>query len=182
MSEVKYVDSKALNEFLRLLRQEIGLTNTMLKSQIIDSIYPIGSIYMSFSQTNPADLFGGKWQQIKGQFLLAADETHQVNNTGDGKLKEEQLPQISGTIGAGVGVAKPSGGELGDYGIFRNASGHFSFVDGTAAKYTYDRSDKSTIGNPQPYQQVCYSFGKTKSEQLPVYPPYVSVYMWKRTA
>ena len=37
-----------------------------------DKIYPIGSIYMSVNGTSPATLFGGTWEQIKNGFLVSA--------------------------------------------------------------------------------------------------------------
>ena len=35
--------------------------------------YPVGSIYISVSDTNPSVYFGGEWTQIKGQYLLGVD-------------------------------------------------------------------------------------------------------------
>ena len=43
-----------------------------IKDNKIDfnSIYPVGSIYLSYNSTNPGNLFGGTWAQIQGRFLL----------------------------------------------------------------------------------------------------------------
>ena len=48
-----------------------GTFGGMTVSQFIDMIYPVGSIYMSVSNTSPETLFGGTWEQIKDRFLLA---------------------------------------------------------------------------------------------------------------
>lgn len=32
-------------------------------------VYPVGSIYMSYTGTSPASLFGGNWTAITGRFL-----------------------------------------------------------------------------------------------------------------
>jgi len=54
-----------------------GLFNS-IKSLIFSAIYPIGSVYVSFSETNPHDLFGGTWERIQGKFLLSnTDGTEQ---------------------------------------------------------------------------------------------------------
>ena len=42
-----------------------------IASQVdVDTIYPIGSIYMAVNQSDPAILFGGQWEQIKSTLSL----------------------------------------------------------------------------------------------------------------
>lgn len=45
-------------------------------------IYPVGSIYMSVNSTSPATLFGGTWERIQDTFLLAAGTNHAAGSTG----------------------------------------------------------------------------------------------------
>lgn len=57
--------------------------NARSKTQeIIDLIYPVGSIYMSINAVNPANLFGGTWEQIKDRFLLSAGDNYNNGSTG----------------------------------------------------------------------------------------------------
>lgn len=44
----------------------------LVKEQILDITYPVGSFYFTNNTANPADLFGGIWEQIKDRFLLAS--------------------------------------------------------------------------------------------------------------
>lgn len=46
------------------------------------SFYPIGSVYISFSNTNPTTYFGGTWEQIKDKFLLCCGNSYPVNSVG----------------------------------------------------------------------------------------------------
>ena len=44
---------------------------------LLESVYPVGSIYLSINDINPANLFGfGTWEQIKDRFLLSAGDTY----------------------------------------------------------------------------------------------------------
>ena len=43
-----------------------------LAQQILDIIYPVGSIYLSTDFTNPSKKFGGTWVQVSGGYLYAA--------------------------------------------------------------------------------------------------------------
>ena len=51
-------------------------------SEIVNIVYPIGSLYWSKNSTNPTTLFGGTWVQIKDKFILAAGDTYKVGTTG----------------------------------------------------------------------------------------------------
>ena len=48
----------------------------------IDQVYPVGSIYMSTTNTNPSIIFGGTWEQIKDRFLLSAGDTYEAGSMG----------------------------------------------------------------------------------------------------
>lgn len=49
---------------------------------VVDLIYPVGSIYMSVNSTSPSILFGaGTWERIKNKFLLGTDDEGDENET-----------------------------------------------------------------------------------------------------
>ena len=75
--------------------------NRNLKTDNLDSIYPIGSIYMSVSSDNPTHLFGGVWQAYaQGRTLIGVGSNGRsnylrANQTGGAEthvLTEAQLP------------------------------------------------------------------------------------------
>lgn len=41
---------------------------------ILGSVYPVGAVYISVTEVDPAALFGGTWAQIKDAFLFAAGD------------------------------------------------------------------------------------------------------------
>lgn len=49
---------------------------------LVDIIYPVGSIYMSTSSVDPSVLFGGVWERIKDTFLLASGNTYSEGSVG----------------------------------------------------------------------------------------------------
>ena len=51
-------------------------------SQLLDLFYPVGSIYTSTKNTNPATTLGGTWTQIKDRFLLCAGDSYSAGTTG----------------------------------------------------------------------------------------------------
>ena len=51
--------------------------------QVLQAVYPVGSIYCSYGTTSPATLFGfGTWAKIEGRFLLGANSSYSLGSTG----------------------------------------------------------------------------------------------------
>lgn len=74
-----------------------------LKRLILETCYPIGHIWVSMNSTNPQNIVGGTWVQIKGRYLCCIDpNTSMAHNTpkkefgswstGDHVLTIEQMP------------------------------------------------------------------------------------------
>lgn len=64
------------NSALNVANSKIGA------SDLLDLVYPVGSIYLSVGSTSPASLFGGSWTQIKDTFLLGAGDDYTLGATG----------------------------------------------------------------------------------------------------
>ena len=52
------------------------------KQEVFLAVHPVGSIFLSTDGTEPAELYGGTWEQIKDVFLLGASDTYPVKSTG----------------------------------------------------------------------------------------------------
>ena len=63
-----------------------NLNNISLQSYtpqiLLNLLYPIGYIYISFNNISPASLFGGTWVQLKDRFLLASSTEYILGTTG----------------------------------------------------------------------------------------------------
>ena len=49
---------------------------------LLDIVYPVGSVYITFSDVSPVDSIGGSWEKIDGKFLQSSSETDSLNSTG----------------------------------------------------------------------------------------------------
>jgi microcystin-dependent protein len=70
-------------------------------SELINLVYPVGSIYMSVINTSPANLFGGTWIQIEDTFLLSAGKSYTAGNTGGSAtvtLSASEIPSHTHTV------------------------------------------------------------------------------------
>jgi hypothetical protein len=60
----------------------------------LEGIYPVGSVYISVSDTDPGTLFGGTWERLKDRFLLAAGDTYTPGTTGAVQLATGQTSNV----------------------------------------------------------------------------------------
>lgn len=144
---------------------------------ILDLIYPVGTLYWSKNETDPAILFGGTWERIKDKFILAAGDSYLQGNTG-GKanvaLTVDQMPAHTHTRGSMNIKGTFSGHENNASDVFsvsettewhgnRNNNGH-------KRKITFDAS-KNWTGSTS-------SVGKGYAHDN--MPPYIAYYCWER--
>ena len=118
--------------------------------------YPVGSIYMSANATNPGTLFGGTWERIQGRFLFAADSSHAAGSTGgeaEVTLEKSQIPEY-------LNVTYVDGNSGPNPGIAGS-------VVCTGSNWSGIVSCPLNNGGGQSHNNM---------------PPYLSVYIWKRTA
>ena len=131
-------------------------------------LYPVGSIYISVNSTNPSQFFGGTWVQIKDRFLLAAGDTYYGGQTGGEathQLTSDEMPRHSHKFTG-------TGGDIDGY------SQNYLSLNGTTYK------DRPAVALGQGYTSNGYVALEQSgaSEAHNNMPPYLAVYIWKRTA
>ena len=154
----------------RLSDARTPLSHTHTSSQVtdlIDVIYPVGSIYMSVNSTSPQTLFGGTWEQIQDTFLLASGTTYTNGDTGGSA--DATLVSHNHTVSAtGEYFVTSENTGANNTRVSYNASGN-RYVDGMTSNSTpfHHRESVSTEGSSATGMNM---------------PPYLVVNVWKRTA
>lgn len=157
---------------------------------IFDLIYPIGSIYTSVNSTNPKYLFGGTWEQLKDRFLLGAGNTYSAGSTGGAATVK--LTAAQSGVPAHVHGASYSGANFyirhgATEGTASVAAGVNTSVETGVGdtwgngfeKATYSHKiDRLNIGGTVSVSQNTAVNASAAHENMP---PYLTVYMWKRT-
>lgn len=141
-------------------------------TNIFDLIYPVGSIYMSVNETNPEILFGGTWKKIRNRFLLGSSSSYPAGSTGGEAthtLTEAEMPSHEGHLSAGFVGTVPQG--KGNYKGFLN-------LDKMTAYGDVGRGWNVYAGNEMHPASEAVGGGQAHNNM----PPYLSVYIWKRTA
>lgn len=132
-------------------------TESEIPSVLLSKIYPVGSIYISITNTSPASFLGGSWSQLSAGYALW------TASSGAGDTISAGLPNITGTF-CSVSDA------IGDTGSFKYTSSsgfaNGQWVNQTDRHYSFDASKSSSI------------YGNSSTVQPPAY----KVYAWKRTA
>lgn len=127
-------------------------------TSLLNLMYPVGSVYISVNGTDPTILFGGKWEEIEGRFLLGADSTYKAGTTGGEathKLTVNEMPKHKHDW---RGYTKVNYGSAYAAAIFGQ-----DLVNTDSGDYK-DKGPQS-VGDDQPHNNM---------------PPYLVVYMWKR--
>lgn len=135
------------------------------KSKLIDLVYPVGSIYMSVNSTSPASFLGGTWARIQNRFLLAAGNSYPAGSTGGEathRITQNELP---------------SHHHAGLYWSGDSTKGTpINLNTGTGNVYLTPSWTGGGSGSP------IYTGSSGGGAAHNNMPPYLAVYVWKRTA
>ena len=60
---------------------------------LLDVVYPVGSVYITFNETSPTDVVGGTWELLKNTFLYSsADATGITGGEATHTLNVNEMP------------------------------------------------------------------------------------------
>ena len=132
----------------------------------LNMVYPVGSIYMSVNSTSPASLFGGTWERIKDRFLLASGDTYSAGSTGgeaNHTLTVNEMPSHAHNFDNYISGYPP-------YSLGRDGKDNYKMP----LINTLNPNDTTGAG------QYTNAAGSSKPHNN--MPPYLVIYVWKRTA
>lgn len=134
-----------------------SITTTTGNNISYDTIYPVGSIYLSTNNINPSTLFGGTWEQIKDTFLLASGDNYVLGNTGGEEnhtLTINEMPNHSHTA---------------TNFVYNSANNPFNINPNGTSKLSTAKGKVGvdSTGGSEPHNNM---------------PPYLVVNIWKRIA
>ena len=197
MAKVTFEDKVALNENADIPNinkcmasdlNELKASINALYDEFMLKVYPVGSIYLAYNDTDPGTLFGGTWTRIESRFLWAKGTSDIIGNVGgesthkltSAESGQKNLGSITTgnenqahnhTINTG-GYTYPNGSSP---GAFSTATSDSTLTKDTYG-YTYMTSESANH---------THSFsigGQNASQSHNNIPPYLAVNMWKRTA
>lgn len=145
---------------------------------LVNKVYPVGSIYMSLNDVSPESFLGGTWERIQDRFLLGAGGSYSVGRTGGEDshiLTTAEMPVHTHTISVTGGDHQHSvGTQEADYNT------------GSGYRWTLVRPDGSSSsasgtvdGGSHTHTASATNAGSGNAHNN--MPPYLAVYMWKRT-
>lgn len=156
--------------------------------QVLNIVYPVGSIYMSVNATSPQELFGGTWEKLEDRFLVGASATYTAESTGGEathKLTEAEMPTHTHSGSGSTNSAGSHRHSLDDRWTGSVSSGSWLARGSGSPDYCWGPTSRTinTDSDGSHSHSVSLSIGNAGSGQPHNnMPPYLAVYMWKRTA
>ena len=133
-------------------------TSDSLVSDLLNRVYPVGSIYMSAVNVSPASFLGGTWQAIEqGRMLMAAGSSWQAGTTGGAAyhtLTVAEMPahdhSATETAAGGHthGASTGSAGAHAHSGSTNNAGNHYhTGTTNGAGSHSHTRGSMNITGS-----------------------------------
>lgn len=165
--------------------------NVYINGSKIDSLasYPIGAVYMSSDSTSPASLFGGTWERIQSRFVYAGGSYTSGNGTGTSTgaasgdtgattLKTSQIPSHTHTQDAHTHT-----GRFQSFTDVTKSSSGWFFGRRHVSEDGYNATSTNTNATTPAIHET--GGGESHTHTLNSHThkiPYISFYVWRRTA
>ncbi|EAY11397.1 hypothetical protein TVAG_379790 [Trichomonas vaginalis G3] len=148
-----------------------------LKTEILQTVYPIGSIYTSMNSTRPEVVLGfGTWTQIVDRFLYCANSSKETG--GSKTISGANLPAHSHYINLSTSEAGLHSHRFWDWSGMTKGKGYDVKEDVKFAINCY--WSNTEVGGSHTHRVSGYT--QTTGQSKDYMPPYMTVYAWYRIA
>ncbi|EAX81923.1 hypothetical protein TVAG_082900 [Trichomonas vaginalis G3] len=148
-----------------------------LKTEILQTVYPIGSIYTSMNSTRPEVVLGfGTWTQIVDRFLYCANSSKETG--GSKTISGANLPAHSHYIDLSTSQAGWHKHRYWDWSAMIKGKGYDVKNN---VKFAIDCFWSNTEGGGNHIHRVS-GYTQTTGQSKDYMPPYMTVYAWYRNA
>lgn len=147
---------------------------------LVELVYPVGSVYINVNNIDPANLFGGEWEKLEDMFLVASGTQFQQGSTG-GNTTVTFRP--NGTVESHTLTINEMPSHLHRL--------HFYKSGGSDPASGYSYSSPSQVSADTELSSSMLKTGGSQGHDHPftgndttinIVPPYLAVNVWKRIA
>lgn len=152
-----------------------------LITKLLDAVYPVGSIYITTDDTSPASFLGGEWERYaQGRTLVGVADNETSEKTGGSERHQHNYGVITGeyygfTAFTAQNSLTPAVGPI----IFNDDNSTKIAIWSRESEGLAYGSSMANGGKAEVHSMARYrAIGTTTNSSS--YPPYITVYMWKR--
>ena len=149
---------------------ELQQDTTIGGKSILDLVYPVGSIYMSINSTNPSTLFGGTWVAWGSGRVPVGYNSSDSNFNASEKTGGSSTTQHRHDLASGYAYIETTGPDVNYIEENVNWTPTWKVTASSSGSASGSVSQATRLGG--------YSNYYTSSTLQ----PYITCYMWKRTA
>ena len=139
---------------------------------LLEVVYPVGSIYMSFNSTSPSSFIGGSWEQITDMFLLPSTSSGEEG----GQPTHNHAYGVRWWTYYGAPVAGQNTAKDETFLIFDNTTERTL----TTSEWEHSGLNGGAIASWKTVTQPSTTHVTAETSENNTLPPYITIYCWRR--
>lgn len=184
--------------------KQVRDVDALHEQDILERLYPVGSLYLTLNSVNPTAFLGGVWERVEGRFLLGAGTAYPANSTGGSAnatipththsatvtvdSNGEHIHNITGTAASGgahthaMGTRWSNGTGSQSAYVASSKRRAVALNTSSAGIHTHNVTGTAASGGAHTHSGSVSVANTGVSGTGKNMPPYLAVYIWKRTA